>query len=62
MISIIAISFVGTVLLQIFVPGMPDNIKLDGAESIIIQIFVSMFIVYVLYKIASLIRRAIRRQ
>jgi len=62
MISIITISFVGTVLLQIFVPGMPDNIQLDGAESIIIQILVAMLLVYGLYRLASWLRGLFRKQ
>ena len=62
MISIITISFVGTVLLQIFVPGMPDNIQLDGAESIIIQILVAMLLVYGLYRLALLLRGLFRKQ
>lgn len=62
MISIITISFVGTVLLQIFVPGMPDNIQLDGAESIIIQILVAMLLVYGLYRLALLLKGLFRKQ
>jgi hypothetical protein len=55
------VSFVGTILIQIFVPGMQGMIEIDGAESMIIQMFVAFLIVYSLYKIASLLRSQIRK-